>query len=175
MNEADVLTRLLHAVDRLDWVEVRRCLAGEVRADYTELSGGEPETLAADDLVERWRGLLPGFDATQHMIGPVLVSHDGGPGVRADTHVRGYHRLGAETWAVHGHYVAWFVDGKLAELTLQVFYQEGNPGPPRRGQKTRCHPATGVKFSMMDGSGDQPARSKTPGPGEARPDLVTRA
>jgi SnoaL-like domain len=135
VSETDVLTRLLHAVDRLDWVEVRHCLAGDVRVDYTELSGGEPETLAADDLVERWRGLLPGFDATQHMTGPVLVSQDGGPGVRADTHVRGYHRLGPETWAVHGHYVARFVDGKVAELTLQVFYQEGQLGLPEEARK----------------------------------------
>jgi hypothetical protein len=135
MSEADVLTRLLQAVDRLDWAEVKRCLAGEVLVDYTELSGGEPETLTADDLVERWRGLLPGFDATQHMTGPVLVSHDGGGGVRADAHVRGYHRLGAETWAVHGHYVARLLDGKIAELTLQVFYQEGNLSLPEEATK----------------------------------------
>jgi SnoaL-like domain len=135
MSEADVLTRLLHAVDRLDWAEVRRCLAAEIRVDYTELSGGEPETLAADDLVERWRALLPGFDVTQHMTGPVLVSYDGGPGVRADAHVRGYHRLGTETWAVHGHYVARLLDGKIAELTLQVFYQEGNLALPEAATK----------------------------------------
>jgi hypothetical protein len=128
MSDADVLTRLLHAVDRLDWPEARRCLASDVRVDYSELSGREPETLAADDLVQRWRGLLPGFDATQHMTGPVLVSHDERPGLRTETHVRGYHRLGAETWAVHGHYVARLIDGRIAEITLQVFYQEGNPG-----------------------------------------------
>ncbi len=36
MSDADALTRLLHAVDRLDWSEVRRSLAGEVRVDYAE-------------------------------------------------------------------------------------------------------------------------------------------
>jgi hypothetical protein len=142
MSDADVLTRLVHAIDWLDWAEVRRCLASEVRVDYTELSGGEPETLAADDLTERWRGLLPGFDATQHMTGPVLVSHDERSGVRADAHVRGYHRLGAETWAVHGHYVARLIDGKIAELTLQVFYQAGNLGLP--GEATK-RVATGAR------------------------------
>jgi hypothetical protein len=50
LSEADVLRRLLLAVDRLDWAEVRPYLVGEVRVDYTELSGGEPEKLAADDL-----------------------------------------------------------------------------------------------------------------------------
>lgn len=126
MSDADTVTRMLYAIDRLDWAGVRGCFADQVRVDYTELSGGAPETLAADDLMARWRGLLPGFDATQHMTGPVLLTHREGPGLRVDTHVRGYHRLGDETWAVHGHYVARIADGKITELILQVFYQEGN-------------------------------------------------
>jgi SnoaL-like protein len=129
MTEADVLTRLLHAVDALDWVTVRDAFAAEVLVDYTSLSGGEPETLPAGDLVARWQGLLPGFDATQHLTGPVLVSRDGGPGIRADTHVIGYHRMqragGPEIWVVHGHYTARVVDGKITELTLTVFFQDG--------------------------------------------------
>jgi hypothetical protein len=60
------------------------------------------------------------------MTGPVLLTSDNSPGLRADTHVRAYHRLSNETWAVHGHYVVRLVDGKISELTLQVFYQEGN-------------------------------------------------
>jgi hypothetical protein len=126
MNDTGTLSRMLYAIDRLDWPEVRRCFADQVRIDYTELSGGEPETLAADDLIARWRGLLPGFDATQHMTGPVLHTRDERPGLRADAHVRAYHRLTGETWAVHGHYLARIADGKITELTLQVFYQEGD-------------------------------------------------
>jgi hypothetical protein len=134
MTEADVLTRMLHAVDALDWDTVRAALADRVRVDYTSLAGGEPETLAAGDLIARWRGLLPGFDATQHLTGPVLLSRDGGPGVRADTHVTGYHRMrraGApETWAVHGHYTARVAEGKITELTLTVFFQDGQLNLP---------------------------------------------
>jgi hypothetical protein len=130
MNDTGTLSRMLYAIDRLDWAEVRRCFADQVRADYTELAGGEPETLAADDLIARWRGLLPGFEATQHMTGPVLLTRDGQPGQRADAHVRAYHRLGGETWAVHGHYIARIADGKITALTLQVFYQEGNLNLP---------------------------------------------
>lgn len=135
MIEADVLTRLLHAVDALDWVTVRGALADEVRLDYTSLAGGEPETLAADDLIARWQGLLPGFDATQHLTGPVLLTDDGGPGVRADTHVVAWHRIagteGAETWVVHGHYTARLVGGRIVALTLTVFFQDGNLDLPR--------------------------------------------
>ena len=143
MSDADTLTRMLHAIDSLDWAEVRRCFADQVRADYTALSGGEPETLAADGLIARWRGLLPGFDATQHMTGPVLLTRDEGLGLRADTHVRGYHHLGGETWAVHGHYIARLVDGQITELTLQVFYQEGNLDLPATAtQRATTSPRT---------------------------------
>ena len=143
VSGADTLIRMLHAIDRLDWAEVRRCLADQVRVDYTELSGGETETLAAGDLITRWRGLLPGFDATQHMTGPVLLARDERPGLRADAHVRGYHRLGGETWAVHGHYIARIADGKITELTLQVFYQEGNLNLPTAAtQRAATSPRT---------------------------------
>jgi hypothetical protein len=134
VTDADVLPRMLYAIDALDWPAVREAFADEVRLDYTSLSGGAPETLAGDDLIARWQGLLPGFDATQHLIGPVVLTGEGGTGVRADAHVRGYHHIGdqggGQTWAVHGHYVARLVDGKITELTLTVFYQEGELGLP---------------------------------------------
>lgn len=34
MTDADVLTRLLHAADALDWVTVRDAFAAEVLLDY---------------------------------------------------------------------------------------------------------------------------------------------
>jgi SnoaL-like domain len=135
MTEADVLTRLLHAVDALDWATVRGALADEVAVDYTSMTGGEPETLAAGDLIARWQGLLPGFDVTQHLTGPVVLTDDGGPGVRANTHLVAYHRLtgadGGESWVLHGHYTARLVDGKVAGLTLTVLFQDGNLDLPR--------------------------------------------
>ena len=130
MTGADPLLRLLHAVDALDWDAVRDALAAEVRVDYTSLAGGAPETVPAGTLIARWQGLMPGFDATQHLTGPVLLTGDGGPGMRADTHLVAWHRIagagGGETWTVRGHYTARLDDGKITMLTLQVFGQEGN-------------------------------------------------
>ena len=71
--------------------------ADQVLVDYTELFGGAAETVTGDELVTRWRALVPGFDATQHMTGPVLLTSDELPGLWLDTHVRGYHHLGDET------------------------------------------------------------------------------
>jgi len=135
MSEADVLTRMLHAIDVLDWAGVSAALDHEVLVDYSSLSGGKPEALRADDLIARWQGLLPGFDATQHLTGPVVLTDDGGPGVRADTHLAAFHRLagadGGENWALHGHYTARLVGGRIAALTLTVFFQDGNTDLPR--------------------------------------------
>ena len=64
MSDADAMTSLLHAIDRLDWDEIRRCLGDEVLVDYTELFGGQAATVTGEELVAQWRALLPGFDAT---------------------------------------------------------------------------------------------------------------
>lgn len=132
-DPAAALTHLLHAIDDADWTGVRACLADEVRVDYSELFGGEAETVSADELVKRWQGLVPGFDATQHMTGPCLVE-EGANGLVVQTHVRAYHRLGDAVWGVHGHYVVplqrtpagWRITG----ITLRMFYQEGDRDLP---------------------------------------------
>jgi len=140
-----VLTRLLHAIDALHWPGVRACLADQVETDYTELFGGEVRRVSGDELVSAWQGLLPGFDATQHLTGPVLAKPDGGD-LLLSAHVRAYHRLagaegaeGGDLWGVHGHYQARLtrIDGdwRISELALRLFYQEGNTGLPELAGK----------------------------------------
>lgn len=68
------IATMLNALDALDWETVRASFGPRVAVDYTSLFGGTAETLATDTLLERWRGLLPGFEATQHLIGPVMVT-----------------------------------------------------------------------------------------------------
>jgi hypothetical protein len=129
VSEAEVITRMLHAIDALDWVTVRNSFADEVTVDYTSLWGGEPEKLPADELITRWTEFASGLAATQHQTGPVVVSNG-----RAETHVVAHHWLpearGGDTWTVHGHYIARLADGKIAELTLQTFHAGGHDGLP---------------------------------------------
>ena len=133
----EVLVSMLHAIDRLDWPIVRGAFADRVRVDYSSLSGQPAADVSADDLIAGWKALLPGFDATQHLVGPVLVSDDNGIAV-VETHVRGYHHIAdakaGGTWMVAGHYTATLTehddDWQIAALTLTVFYQEGNLALP---------------------------------------------
>ena len=116
-----VLVELVHAIDRLDWAGVRGAFADRVALDYTSLFGGEPEELAADELVARWKGLLHGFEATQHLLGPVLATPDG-----LAAHVRAEHRIGDAVWLVAGHYVAGLAGGRISALRLETYYQDGD-------------------------------------------------
>lgn len=132
----DTLVDLVHAIDRLDWDGVRAAFADELDLDYTSLSGGEPERLAADELVARWRALLPGFDSTQHLLGPVRERTGGEAGsAEVEAHVRAYHRVDEVTdpgplWIVAGNYVVTLARSgagwRIAGLTLQTYYQDGN-------------------------------------------------
>jgi SnoaL-like protein len=121
VSAADAVVAFFHAVDDRDWPAVRAGLAEEVATDYTSLFGGEPERLAADALVERWRGLLPGFDATQHLLGPLVPS-----GTTVECNVRGYHHLDGRTWMVAGRYTLTLHGEKVAGIVLHTAYQEGD-------------------------------------------------
>lgn len=126
MNDADVITRMLHAIDRLDWTVVRESFADVVATDYTSLWGGEAAEVPAEQLITQWQEFVATLAATHHQTGPVVVS-DG----RAETHVTAYHWLpNGDTWIVHGHYVAQLANGKITALTLQTLRADGHEGLP---------------------------------------------
>lgn len=146
----DAVAAMLHAVDARDWGRVRAAFADTVYVDYTSLNGGEPSRQASADLVGGWEALLPGFDATQHLHGPLSVELDGDE-ARAVCAVTATHRLGGQTvagsanegdgavWVVSGHYRMalrrsggrWLITG----LTLDTAYVAGDTSLPTRAQE----------------------------------------
>ncbi|MCM3883489.1 nuclear transport factor 2 family protein [Frankia sp. R82] len=137
-DPAAALISLLHGYDDLDWTRVRAALADEVVVDYTSVFGGRVETLGADALVRRWRAVLPGFDATQHITGPVLVSAEPGDAtMHLEAQARAHHLMRGDptssSWLIAGRYqlaVTPTVAGGwlITELTLHCFYEEGDRG-----------------------------------------------
>ena len=129
---------LFHAVDDLDWAAVTASLTSEVTIDYTSLWGGQADRLDAAQLVSAWRELLPGFDATQHLLGPILATPADANTVNIDLNVRGYHLIRvdqpedapAATWMVAGRYSidVHRHDGvwRIAAITLRVSYEHGD-------------------------------------------------
>jgi len=129
-QSTDVLVAMFHAVDDLDWDRFRDCLAPIVDMDYTSLWGGQPERTAVDDLIASWRAMAPGFDATQHLLGPIAPLDDTARALSVTTNVRAYHHLAGETWLVAGRYDVSLARSRdrtvVAAITLRVLYEEGS-------------------------------------------------
>jgi hypothetical protein len=70
-----VVNRIAILSDLRDWVTVRQCFTDQVAADYTSLTGGQPEAIAADALVQRWKTSFEGtFKTTQHLLGSHVIT-----------------------------------------------------------------------------------------------------
>lgn len=133
----DVVAHVAYDADAREWAALRSRFADRVRVDYASLTGQPASTLDADALMTAWRGVLPGFDATQHLLGPVLVELDG-ERATAHTHVRATHRIGAEVWVVGGRYTYGLertpAGWRVASTRFALAYQEGNTGLAAQAQ-----------------------------------------
>lgn len=130
----DAVVTFFLDVDRRDWAAIRAGLADKVDVDYTSLFDGEPEQLDREELVARWRALLPGFDSTQHHLGPLATVAADDDRVTLECTVRAHHRIGEREWMVAGWYRlgvlrsagAW----RVGAITLHVISVEGDTGLP---------------------------------------------
>ena len=109
------------AVDRAAYDLAEAAFAPEIVIDYTSLWGGEPATMTPADLMTAWRGIVPGFDATWHELGPVSVEIDGASAT-ATAFVDGRHWIGDALWRPIGNYY-WDVQQIEGEwrVTRMVF------------------------------------------------------
>ena len=134
----NVVNEIGLSADLGDWPRARAQFAEQVLVDYTSLAGGQPATMKADDLIASWKGLLPGFTSTQHVITNHRVSVKG----REATVVSQFiatHRLagavGGELWTLGGRYLHTLQRGaegwKVAAMTMTWTWQSGNAELPK--------------------------------------------
>ncbi|MEL7012108.1 MAG: nuclear transport factor 2 family protein [Pseudomonadota bacterium] len=91
------------AVDRAAYDLAEAAFAPEIVIDYTSLRGGQPATMTPPALMDAWRGIVPGFDATWHELGPVTVTVEGDT-AEASAFVDGRDWIGEELWRPVGMY-----------------------------------------------------------------------
>ncbi|MEM9222980.1 MAG: nuclear transport factor 2 family protein [Pseudomonadota bacterium] len=91
------------AVDRAAYDLAEAAFAPEIVIDYVSLWGGEPATMTPGELMDGWRGIVPGFDSTWHELGPVSVEIDG-DSATASAAVDGRHWIGERLWRPIGTY-----------------------------------------------------------------------
>jgi hypothetical protein len=137
---SDVVGALGVRVDARDWNGVWALFAQEVRIDYTSLFGGEPEVVKADELVERWKRMIPGFTHTTHVIAQpeIVVAYDR---ATASASVVAWHLIddptlmGNDHWTVGGCYLFELVSAggswRITSLTLARAWARGNLDLPR--------------------------------------------
>lgn len=143
---ADRIGALAVHVDARRWDQLLELLAPRVDVDYTSLFGGDPESLAREQLVDGWRRLLPGFTRTTHVIGCPTIAVNGRT-AHASASVVAWHFIkdpaldGKDVWLVGGCYEMTFEKAgdvwRIAKLTLARAWAEGNTDLPRlAGERT---------------------------------------
>lgn len=128
----DAATGIAAGADRGQWERVRGAFADAVTLDYTSLFGGAPTTLSADDVIAAWSGVLPGFDATQHLAtNHAIVAFDG-DAAEMEADFQATHRLGDARWVLSGRYVYGFIrtlsGWKINALTMTWTDETGDRG-----------------------------------------------
>jgi hypothetical protein len=98
-----VVSSIPLAVDLAAYDLAEKAFAPKIVVDYTSLWGGQPNTMTPAELMTAWRGIVPGFDATWHELGPVQAQVSGSS-AKATASVDGRHWIGAQLWRPVGQY-----------------------------------------------------------------------
>ena len=123
------VNQMAFAADSRDWALCRSTFADEVYVDYTSIAGGEPATIPADALMDSWKDLLPGFTATQHLLGSHVVEMQGNI-AKCDAHFQATHILDDELWTLGGkyHFQLKDIDGTwhITAITMTALWSVGD-------------------------------------------------
>jgi hypothetical protein len=134
----ETVNRFFISVDEKDWKMVRSILQDTVFLDYASMGGGDPSLLKADQIIESWKGLLPGFDKTHHQLGNWLIENESGS-AKAFCYGTATHYLENETnnniWTVVGSYDIKLkledANWRIGYLQFNLKYTDGNNDLPK--------------------------------------------
>ena len=133
LDVQDTLTRMSWLLDHRDWAALTAVFAPEVRLDYSQPFGGQPETLTRERLVAQWQEQIGHLDATHHVTTGVLVELDGDRALATANVLATLRRagtLGSPLWSNGGEYEAELVRAgrswQITALTARLAWQDGN-------------------------------------------------
>jgi hypothetical protein len=125
------------------WDDLVELFTPDVSIDYTALQGGSPSVHKAIELVESWKGFLPGFSGTSHLIGLPLVTV-AGDHAKADASFTATHAISDvgqpdRLWMVGGRYEVGLVKlddrWRIAEVRLVLAWQSGDSDLPAEASR----------------------------------------
>lgn len=128
--------------DEREWSRVENAFADKVLLDYTSMAGGEPAKLTPKQITTGWKGVLPGFEHTQHQISNFTINVNGS---EADVFCYGTatHYLeqpdGNSVWTAVGTYDVHLTQQggiwKVDRFKFNFKYQDGNTKLPGLAQE----------------------------------------
>jgi hypothetical protein len=119
--------------DLRNWGACRDAFSDRIEADYTSLTGGEPATVNAEDLVNGWESFFSQtFKATQHLVGSHVVTITGDTATCLSNfqahHV--YLDTTKGTWTLGGIYEHGLIqtpeDWKVSRMKMIWTWESGN-------------------------------------------------
>lgn len=129
----ETVNNLFIAVDERNWEQVSTIFADSVLLDYTSMAGGEPAQLTSAQIIDSWKGVLPGFDKTHHQLGNYLVVDDSSV-IKVFCYGTATHYLqnesGNNVWTVVGTYDLELSESngvlKITGMKFNLKYIDGN-------------------------------------------------
>ena len=127
-----VITNIFEGADERDWKKVKASFADDVLLDYYSMSGNPAAVLTSDDIINAWKGFLPGFDITHHYVTKFHVEQSGGT---ANAHFSGKanHFIDGVSWTVEGTYdlelaISNDDHAKVTKFKFNLIKQSGDTG-----------------------------------------------
>ena len=158
----DTVNQIAVNADRRNWQGLIASLADEVLLDYAAMLGGEPSKLTPQEIAKAWRGLLTGFEMTQHTVTNHKVTIKGNE-AEVFSYVTAVHYFpnesGKDTWTVVGYYNHHLVKTSLGWKVDQIRFTptliEGNADLPRLAKESA------KRFVIEENMGRLNIRKKT--------------
>lgn len=127
------ITNIFNGADEHNWNKIQKAMAENVLLDYASLSGNPAATLPSKQIIETWKGFLPGFDKTHHQLSNFKVTQNAN---MASVHYDGKadHFISKEVWTVEGTYDAEVLKTSniwvVTKLKFNLSKQSGNTNLP---------------------------------------------
>ena len=136
VDKSDIQSLILNyawGIDSRNWPLFRSIFADEVEMDFSSYSGQPGSKMSGDQWVDGCQRMLPGFDATQHVLTNFMIEVDG-DSASAIVYMKAEHfianSLGDNSHTLGGYYthrLARSENGWLIHATtLTVTWSRGN-------------------------------------------------
>jgi hypothetical protein len=132
------ITAIFSGADERDWKKVRNAMADNVLIDYSSLSGSPAAALPSEQIIETWKGFLPGFDRTHHQLSDFQITN-GANSAKVHCNGKADHFINKDIWTVEGTYDAevtqinnqWLI----TMLKFNLSKQSGNTDLPAQASE----------------------------------------